>query len=75
MASSIKAPAASLENVAARLRHLQAGLRSGDTVINVLQDLEDEEEIDEPFEESAAPIDRATLAAELVRIEGFGDRA
>src|SRR6202795_5064461 len=75
MASSIKALAASLENVAARLRHLQAGLRSDDTVINVLKDLEDEDEIDEASEESAAEIDSATLAAELVRIEGFVARA
>src|SRR6266436_3835137 len=73
MASSIQALAASLENVAARLRHLQAGLRSDDTVINVLKDLEDE--IDEASEESAAPIDSATLAAELVRIEDFVARA
>jgi len=75
MASSIKALAASLENVAARLRHLQAGLRPDDTVITVLQDLEDEDEIDESSEESAVPIDRATLVAELVRIEGFVARA
>jgi superfamily II DNA or RNA helicase len=75
MASSIKALAASLENVASRLRHLQAGLRSDDTVIDVLQDLEDDDEIDEASEESAAPIDSATLAAELVRIEGFVARA
>jgi len=75
MASSIQALAASLENVAARLRHLQAGLRSDDTAINLLKDLEDEEEIDEPFEESTARIDRATLAAELVRVEGFVARA
>jgi adenine-specific DNA-methyltransferase len=76
MASSIKALAASLENVAARLHHLQAGLRSDDTtVIDVLQDLEDEDEIDQPFEESPVPIDSATLAAELVRIEGFVARA
>src|SRR6516225_12125719 len=34
MASSIPALAASLENVAARLRRLQAGLDSGDAVIN-----------------------------------------
>jgi superfamily II DNA or RNA helicase len=75
MASSIKALAASLENVAARLRDLQAGLHSDATVINVLQDLEDEEEIEDPSEEPAAPIDGATLVAELARIEGFIARA
>src|ERR1700722_9316857 len=71
MASSIRALAASLENVAVRLRRLQSGKQSDETVVNMLSDLEDDDEIDEPFEESAAPIDRATLAAELVRIEGF----
>ena len=75
MASSIPALAASLENVAARLRRLQAGLGSDDTVINVLRDLEDEDEIEEPSEEPTPPIDRATLAAELARVEGFVDRA
>src|SRR5436305_5411132 len=44
MASSIPALAASLENVAARLRRLQAGLGSGNPAIDVLQDLEDEDE-------------------------------
>jgi len=47
MASSIPALAASLENVAVRLRRLQAGLGCADTVINVLRDLEDEDEIEE----------------------------
>jgi adenine-specific DNA-methyltransferase len=75
MASSIPALAASLENVAGRLRRLQAGLRSDDTVINVLRDLEEEDENDEHSEEAAPPVDRATLAAELVRVEGFIDRA
>jgi hypothetical protein len=50
-------------------------LRSDDTVINVLRDLEDEDEIEESSEEPAPPIDRATLAAELVRVEGFVARA
>src|SRR5580693_4431120 len=53
MASSIKALAASLENVAARLRHLQAGSRPDDTVVELLEDLEDEEEVAEPSEEPA----------------------
>lgn len=75
MASSIPALAASLENVAARLRRLQDGLRADDTVINVLRDLEDEDEIEELPEEPAPPIDRATLAAELARVEDFVSRA
>ncbi len=75
MASSIKALAASLEHVATRLRHLQAGLRSDDTLINMFEDLEEEDEIDEFSVDSAVPMDGATLAAELVRIEGFVTRA
>src|SRR5208282_5378221 len=75
MASSIKALAASLENVATRLRHLQAGSRPDDTVVELLEDLEDEEEVGELSEESAPRIDRATLAAELSRVEGFAARA
>jgi adenine-specific DNA-methyltransferase len=75
MASSIWALAASLENVAARLRRLQAGLRSDDTAIDVFRDLEDEDEIEESPDEPAPPIDHATLAAELVRVEGFVARA
>jgi adenine-specific DNA-methyltransferase len=75
MASSIWALAASLENVAARLRRLQAGWRSDDTVIKEFRDLEDEDEIEEPPDEPAPPIDHATLAAELVRVEDFVTRA
>lgn len=75
MASSIDALAASLENVAARLRRLQAGLGSDDTVINEFRDLEDEDEIEESSEEPAPPIDRSVLAAELVRVEDFVARA
>jgi superfamily II DNA or RNA helicase len=75
MASSIPALAASLENVAARLRRLQSGLSSDDTQFKVLQDLEDEDEIDQTSEEPAPPIDRANLGAELARVEGFVARA
>ena len=75
MASSIDALAASLENVASRLRRLQSGVASDDAVSNVLGDLEDEEEIDESSEEPPPRIDGATLAAELVRVEDFVARA
>jgi superfamily II DNA or RNA helicase len=75
MASSIDALAASLENVAARLRRLEAGLDSDDTAMNVLRDLEDEDEIEESSEEPVLPIDRAALATELVRVEDFVTRA
>src|SRR5215472_8557700 len=47
MASSIPALAASLENVATRLRRLQGGLSSNDAVIKEFRDLEDEDEIEE----------------------------
>jgi hypothetical protein len=75
MASSIKALAASLENVAARLRRLQAGTRSDETVVEMLEDLEDDEEIGEPSKEPAAQANSATVAAELARIEDFVARA
>jgi adenine-specific DNA-methyltransferase len=75
MASSIDALAASLENVASRLRRLQSGVGSDDTVSSLLGDLEDEEELDEFSEEPTLRIDGATLAAELVRVEDFVARA
>ena len=69
MASSISALAASLENVAARLRRLQQGLGVDDTVTNVLRDLEDEDDIEDRSEEPNPPIDRPALAAELARVK------
>jgi adenine-specific DNA-methyltransferase len=76
MASSLSALAASLENVAARLRRLQQGLGTDDTVASVVRDLEDdEEEIEEPSEASNPTIDRAALCAELARVESFIARA
>ena len=75
MASSINALAASLENVAARLRRLQKGSDSDETLSNVLRDLEDEDEVEEPSEEPIPQIDRAALGAELVRVEDFVARA
>src|SRR5258708_40285290 len=68
---SFSALAASLETVAARLRRLQEGLRSDDAVIDVLRDLEDEDKIDESPDKAPPPIDRASLAAERDRVEGF----
>src|SRR5213594_2419285 len=67
MASSIPALAASLENVAMRLRRLQQGLRSDEAVIDVYRDLEDEDEVDETPEESPPPVDHAAFANELAR--------
>jgi len=75
MASSIPALAASLENVVTRLRRLQAGLPSDETAINLLGDLEDEDEIEDSSEEPAPAVDRASLAAEFARVEGFVGRA
>ena len=75
MASSIAALAASLENVAARLRRLQSGQPSDETMVNMLSDLEDEDEIEEVSEEMPQPIQPATLAGELARVESFVARA
>src|SRR5215831_11474763 len=79
MASSISALAASLENVAARLRRLQQGVGASadDSVTNVLRDLEDngENEKEDSLEEPNPPIDREGLAAELARVESFISRA
>lgn len=75
MASSIAALAASLENVAARLRRLGAGQPVGDDAIEVLHDLEEEEEIDTSSEDAPVPANREAVAAELARVEGFVTRA
>jgi len=75
MASSIAALAASLENVAARLRRLQTGQQSDETVADLFSDFEDEAEIQPVEEEPPQPIQPATLAGELVRVESFVARA
>jgi superfamily II DNA or RNA helicase len=86
MASSIPALAASLENVAARLRRLGAGKRVTTDAIEALHDLEEdleggeEEEqeeagIGESTGDAPAPVNRAAVAAELARVEGFVARA
>src|SRR5262245_54074982 len=75
MASSIPALAGSLENVPARLRRMQHGLRPDETVVDVYRDLEDEDELDESPQESIPSIDNATLSSELARVEGFIGRA
>jgi superfamily II DNA or RNA helicase len=76
MASSITALAASLENVAARLRRLVAGQGAGDTAGEMLRDLEDDDEGDEaPGDASIPAADRTALAAELARVEDFVARA
>ncbi len=75
MASSIPALAASLENVAARLRRLSAGQPIGD-VAEILDDLEDEElEAVPPGNGPAVAIDPEAVAAELALVESFVARA
>lgn len=75
MASSIAALAASLENLAARLRRLRAGQSLADDAREVLHDLEEDEDIEEPGEEASLLPNRAAIAAELARVEGFVERA
>jgi Helicase conserved C-terminal domain len=75
MASSIAALAASLENVATRLRRLQTGQPPDETMVNMLRDLEDETQIEEVAEEQPPPIQPATLVGELARVESFIARA
>ncbi|HEY2290846.1 MAG TPA: SNF2-related protein [Thermoanaerobaculia bacterium] len=76
MASSIPALAASLENVAARLRRLARGQDSNHDAATMLGDLEDEEELPAPAEDEPAPsVDRGGVLAELARVEGLLTRA
>ncbi len=74
MASSIPALAASLKNVASRLRRLAAG--HGISVPSEdLRDLEDEEAIDADTEEDVPVIDSRGVAEELSLVEDFVARA
>lgn len=76
MASSIPALAASLNNVADRLRRLAAGQDLGGTVSIMFRDLEGEEEISEPpADDSPLPQDRDSVLAELHRVEELLSRA
>jgi hypothetical protein len=75
MASSIPALAASLENVAARLRRLQGRLGPGETAAEMYRDLEDQDEIEGIPDEPISMDDNSTLAAELARVEEFIIRA
>ena len=67
MASSIPALAASLENVAARLRRLGAGQPVIGEAIEVLHDLEEDQDVEESSEEAPVPVNREAVAAELAR--------
>jgi superfamily II DNA or RNA helicase len=79
MASSIPALAASLENVASRLRRLAAGLEAGDEAAVMFRDLEeiaDEVELPAPIDDAPAPpADRDGALAELARVEELHARA
>jgi adenine-specific DNA-methyltransferase len=75
MASSIAALAASLENVASRLRRVAAGRAGGDPS-ELLGDLEDDEMV--PIAEEAAPpadADRTVVMSELALVDSFVARA
>jgi adenine-specific DNA-methyltransferase len=74
MASSIPALAASLENVAARLRRLKAGQRATLSTDD-LRDLEDEEDVEGENEEQPAPADTRAVSDELSLVEDFVARA
>src|SRR5216684_4087422 len=75
MASSIPALAASLENVAARLRRLGTGQPVTGEAVEVLQDLEEDQEVDESSEEAPVPVNRGAVATELARVDDFVARA
>jgi superfamily II DNA or RNA helicase len=76
MASSISALAASLENVAARLRRLAKGQDSEEATAAMRGDLEDEEELSEPVEDQPLPpADPGGILAELARVEDLLARA
>jgi hypothetical protein len=75
MASSIPALAASLENVAARLRRLRGTLSPGEMAVDMYRDLEDEDEIAEISDEPDSIVDESVFSAELARVEGFIVRA
>lgn len=75
MASSIPALAASLENVAARLRAMQAGNRADVVQDDAIGDLEETEDRADIVEEEMSPFDPATLGGELALVESFVSRA
>ena len=75
MASSIPALAASLENVAARLRRLQAGLHSDETAIDMFRRPRGGGRGRGTIEEVPPTVDRAAVANELARVEDFVARA
>src|SRR5580704_9867129 len=74
MASSIPALAASLQNVAARLRRLKTG-EHAPVATDDLRDLEDEEEDEGTSTEPSRAADAGAVARELALVEDFVTRA
>jgi Helicase conserved C-terminal domain/SNF2-related domain len=75
MASSIKALAASLDNVATRLRRMQMGQELDDTAFTLSRDLEEEEVVEQDPPETPQDAEPATVAEELLRVQSFVARA
>ena len=75
MASSIPALAASLENVAARLRRLDAGHRARHRGATICATSKTRRRSRTPATRRQRPIDREAVAGELARVEGFVARA
>src|SRR6202453_2170304 len=75
MASSVEALAASLDNVAARLRRMQTGQATDDTAFTLFRDLEDEEEVEQDPPEIPQDLEPSSVANELSRVESFISRA
>ncbi|MGH9570262.1 MAG: hypothetical protein ACRD4F_11505, partial [Candidatus Angelobacter sp.] len=67
MASSIPAFAASLENVAARLRRM-CGTPGNDDAKVMYRDLEDDDEIEDIADEAASGADNSAVRAELTTV-------
>src|ERR1700679_1229436 len=65
MASSVEALAASLDNVAARLRRMQTGQATDDTAFTLFRDLEDEEEVEQDTPEIPQDLEPSSVADEL----------
>ena len=74
MASSVKALAASLRKVAARLQRMLAG-QSPEEPIEFLSDLDDEDLDDDSAAETSGPPDPEEVNAELARVHDFIQRA
>src|SRR5947207_6353341 len=75
MASSIPALAASLDNVARRLRRLKAGQREPVDAADDLRDLEDDEDVEMVSDSPSVPAPNGAVGQELALVEDFIARA